>query len=110
MTLKLSALALSMIILTACDQDDALRPIQDYPEAQTHSDCIFRRADQFAGLEGNVIELAYVAASGCNQTRRALALAMSNRRTFVETFTAQALETDIQLIAERIYFVRSGAA
>lgn len=110
MTTKLCSVAISMILVAGCEQDAPPKDIMEYPEAQTHTACILSRANHFSALEGNVIDLAYVAASGCKQTRRDLALAMSNRRTFVDAFMAEGFETDVQLIAERIYFMRSGAA
>lgn len=101
---------LSCLALTGCVTDDsngADRDIFDHPEAHQHLACLEQRAEEFAGMQGNTIDLAYVAASGCRTTRVRLARALGTSRVFVETFVENSQEGDIQLVAEMIYRIRS---
>jgi hypothetical protein len=102
---------LSCLALSGCvtnENNRSSRAISDYPEAQLHATCLEQRATEFAGMQGNTIDLAYVAASGCRTTRERLARALSNSRVFVDTFVENGTETDTQLVAEMIYRIRSG--
>jgi hypothetical protein len=109
MIFRLGVILFISFSIAGCEEQPA-RPtrIMDYPEAQIHAACLETRAIEFASMSGNALDLAYVAASGCRQTRRALAMAMDNRRSFVENFVRIGSETDVQLITEMIFRIRSG--
>lgn len=102
---------MALSLLAGCVSPASNQPKKDifeYPEAHAHSACLDRRAAEFARMQGNPIDLAYVAAGGCKSTRLALAKAMSGSRAFIDTFVSEGQETDTRLIAEKIYRVRSG--
>lgn len=101
----------AILFVTGCvpsEESKTKSNIFDYPEAHVHSDCLDRRAYEFSKMDGNTIDLAYVAAGGCRQTRLNLAMAIGGSATFVRTFVDEGQDTDTRLIAEKIYRIRSG--
>ena len=99
----------SCIFLAGCTSStyDRGKPNSEYPEAWEWSECLDRRARQFAQAEGSPLELGIVAAAGCKHHRRELAVAMSGgSRAFVEQFVRSGERTDAKLAAERIIKIR----
>lgn len=108
--MKPLAIIASAFALNACVETGPTETvdIMDLPEARLHDSCIRENSNILMTSQANAVDIGYIVAERCKGTRYRLAKAFAesrkivHQRTFIETFTAEARDGDIAMVAEMV--------